>query len=116
MQVRILDKNKLMEELKAMLLEKFSDKDVKIYLFGSWAKGKEKRTSDIDIGIWGPDLTSQDLALLRLEFEELTLPYRVDLVNLNKVESDFLAKVKEEGIVWKDYNTNRDQRESTIKV
>ena len=115
MQVRILDKNKLMEELKAILLERFSDKDVKIYLFGSWAQGKEKGHR-IYIGIWDPDLTSQDLALLRLEFEELTLPYRVDLVNLNKVGSDFLAKVKEEGIVWKDYNTNRDQRESTIKV
>ena len=68
-----MNRSDTLENLKYMVLYKFKDKDVKIFLFGSWAKGKEKHTSDIDIGICGPDLFSQELAFLRQEIEDSTI-------------------------------------------
>lgn len=83
------------------ILKKFTNKNVMIYLFGSWTKQKEKNTSDIDVGILGEELSSEDLTLLRIELEDSTIPYRVDIVDLRKVDEYFLVKVKKEGILWK---------------
>lgn len=84
------------------MLTAVNDAPVKVYLFGSWARGEERRTSDIDVGIWSevplhPGLITNIRSLL----EESTVPYRVDVVDLTTSDEPFLNKVKEEGIVWK---------------
>ena len=68
---------------------------MKIYLFGSWAQGKEKYSSDIDLGIWGKsEKHFRKLALLRIKLEESTIPYKVDETFLKKVEREFYGKTK----------------------
>jgi predicted nucleotidyltransferase len=69
---------------------------VTFVLFGSRAKGKEKKFSDWDIGFYSSQTIShrQHLDLLKLKsewLEESGLIVDVDLVNLNRADSDFLS-------------------------
>jgi len=49
-------------------------------LFGSRARGTFRKTSDIDLALEGENISLSDLASLRNEFVESSLPYEVDLV------------------------------------
>ena len=73
----------------------------KVYLYGSVAKGKERRTSDIDIAVWSEEpLPQGTLAAIRQEVEESNIPYHVELVNLQGVDETFRERVVREGILW----------------
>jgi predicted nucleotidyltransferase len=90
-------------KVKMAVLEAFENEDVRIILFGSRARGNAHRTSDIDIGIlpFG-EFDRKKLTALRAEFEDMNIPYTVDLVDLSAVSEDFRQKVLDEGEVWKD--------------
>ena len=75
--------------------------DVRVYLFGSWARGEERITSDIDLAIEGEDV-SEIAMQVRETLEESDIPYRVDVVNLVEASPELLANVRKEGILWKD--------------
>lgn len=61
-----------------------------VFVFGSRAFGKTKRSSDLDLAIdAGKKLTRKEEQNLFDEFEDSDLPYRVDVVDLNSVKSDF---------------------------
>ena len=51
----------------------------KAVVYGSRAKGCQRRFSDIDLTLVGKDLTRQDLCRIALEIDDLLLPYEVDL-------------------------------------
>jgi uncharacterized protein len=51
----------------------------KAVLFGSRAKGNFKPGSDIDLTLFGPSLTPQELTAIVDEFDDLLLPYKIDL-------------------------------------
>lgn len=75
---------------------------VKIYLFGSRARGTNRTTSDIDIAL---DL---DRKLSFLEIEQarnvlgtLYIPEKIDIVDLQSVPDDLKSIILKEGIVWK---------------
>ena len=76
---------------------------VKVYLFGSWAKGTPSRYSDIDVAVdpAGP-LPPGTLAVLRERFEESRIPYRVDVVDLSTVDETFRRTVIHQAIPWND--------------
>lgn len=61
-------------------------------LFGSRAIGDYTDTSDIDLALYGDDLTLDDLANLIEEIEELTLPQRVDLLLVHRIENKQLVE------------------------
>lgn len=93
----------ILEQVKEIVLSIVKEWPVKVYLFGSWARGEERRTSDIDIGMWSESpLPAKLLTDIRSSLEESTIPYRVDVVDLTKSEQSFVKRVKEEGILWKD--------------
>ena len=83
------------QSLRNFLIEYFKDKDVNIYLFGSRARGEERKYSDIDIAIDSKEDLKYDLVKLKEIIEESNLIYKVDLVELKKVK--FLDK---EMIKW----------------
>ncbi len=60
-----------------------------IYIFGSRARGDAKKYSDIDIAIKSKDLTPQITEKLKYIFENSTLPYEVDIVDLNNISENF---------------------------
>lgn len=64
----------------------------KAIIFGSRAMGNYKNGSDIDIAIYGENM---DLILTKLwgELEEnIAVPYKFDLIDFDKVESEKLKK------------------------
>lgn len=89
--------------LKSIILKTLNDISVNVFLFGSWARKEEKRTSDIDIAIQSKEEIPLAIWVeLRELIEESSLPYNVDLIDLSKVNNVLIEKVKKEGILWKD--------------
>ncbi|MCH8539460.1 MAG: restriction endonuclease subunit S [Opitutales bacterium] len=69
-------------------------------LFGSRAMGTFTHTSDIDIALEG-DLSLTDQANLAEEIEQLSIPYKVDLVRVKEVSSRELQEhIKKQGKLW----------------
>jgi hypothetical protein len=59
----------ILEEVKRFVLGHLSEQPAKVYLFGSWARGEEKRSSDIDLAVdWLDDNTNSKQALTNLRF------------------------------------------------
>jgi predicted nucleotidyltransferase len=99
-----LQRDDILEYLKSIVLSVLGNYPVTIYLFGSWAKHKEKRTSDIDIAIWYEQkIPDKILTELKFTIDESEIPYRVEIVDLKKADDKFVEKVKREGVIWKDY-------------
>ena len=44
-------RERILEELQFILNEELVKENVRVYLFGSWARHEEKQSSDIDIAI-----------------------------------------------------------------
>ena len=64
------------------------------FLFGSCARGDAKDTSDIDIGILGPQAVDY-MILLRIKGEVRAIPTlrRVDVVDLTETDESFREEV-----------------------
>lgn len=71
----------------------------KIILFGSRAKGSNFAGSDIDIAIQGNTLRLDDILEAKISYEKLSLPYKMDIVILERVkEPELLAHIERVGI------------------
>lgn len=74
--------------------------DSKIGIFGSRVNGTPSKFSDVDLVVLGKTrVPGFVLELVREKMEKSSLPYRVDVVDLNSVSNDFRKKVLKE-IVW----------------
>ena len=74
---------------------------VSIWVFGSRAKGSERRYSDVDLLLQlesGKGLSDLQLFAMRDALEESALPYKFDLVRAEDLETSFQAKVNLEKI------------------
>ncbi len=88
--------------IRASVLDALADyPGVEVYLFGSYATGRGRRFSDVDVAVDGPeDLPREVIAELQEALEESTVPLRVDLVDLRHALPDFRERVRREGIRW----------------
>ena len=92
-----------LQEVRQMTRTVLGRYPVKVYLFGSWAKGTPSRHSDIDVGIEPmTPLPPGVLATLRERFEESHVPYRVEVVDLSAADPTFREAVVRQGIPWND--------------
>lgn len=64
----------------------------KVILFGSRAKGDFHSGSDIDLAVKGSDMTYSDMLQLRLAIDELTLLYKVDLLDYTSIDNNDLLE------------------------
>jgi len=87
------------EELRAILIMHGVEKAV---IFGSRAGKKYRKTSDIDIAIFG-DFTSTEINLIRWDIEESRIIYFVDLVHFEKVTNEEFKNSILEGKEFKIY-------------
>ncbi len=88
-----------LEDLKRFLKKFFKNQDVKIYLFGSRARGDNSEFSDVDLAILSSEEISDKITILKELLEESNLPFKVDLIDLKK--ASYLKEiVKKEGIRW----------------
>lgn len=84
-----------------ILHEVLGERGVKVYLFGSWARGDATVVSDVDLAIDSEvPLPPGTLALLRERLEESRVPYRVEVVDLQAVEPAFRRRILKEGVLW----------------
>jgi len=92
-----------LEEVRRIVLDALGEKNAKVYLFGSWARGEATRLSDIDVAI-APHVTLPrgTLARLRERLEESHVPYHVDVVDLTRTAPEFRRRVLAEGVLWSD--------------
>ncbi len=98
----ITRRDQILERLKNIVLDEIADANVKVYLFGSWARGEERRSSDIDIALdWVGGAPPDKLARLREVLEESDVPFRVDVVDLSTAGEALVSKVGKEGVLWK---------------
>ena len=65
-------------------------------IFGSRAIGTYREGSDIDICLFGQELTLSDLNCIAGELEDLNIPQLVDLVNFRTIKNENLLKHIEE--------------------
>ena len=70
----------------------------KLYIFGSRAKNRAKKYSDIDLAIDSQELTPQIKTKLEFTFENSTLPYEVDIINLNDIDNKFKDLIQKDFI------------------
>ena len=84
------------EDLKKFLEENLKGKNVKVYLFGSRAKGTHTQYSDIDIAIEG----DVNISSLREIIEESNLPQKVDIIDMKYVSEKFKQEILKHGKRW----------------
>jgi predicted nucleotidyltransferase len=93
----------LLERVKGIVRRVLGHTPADVYLFGSWAHGTQRPTSDIDIAIGSvAPLPRGLLTSLREALEESTIPNRVDVVDLAETDAAFRDRVRREGIRWID--------------
>lgn len=61
-----------------------------IFVFGSRATGKARRTSDLDLAIdAGRDITLSEHARMSHELDEAAVPWSIDIVDLHAITARF---------------------------
>jgi len=90
-----------LEDVRRIVLDAMAPFDVEVYLYGSWATGQARRTSDIDVAI-APraPLPTGTLARLRERLEESHVPYVVEVVDITETDVAFRERVTAEGRRW----------------
>ncbi len=69
-------------------------------IYGSWASGTNRISSDIDMTLKGSNLTYLQLALLDAKIDDLYLPYFVDLSLFSMLkDKDLVESIEREGKV-----------------
>ena len=88
--------------VRKIVLSHLRARDAKVYLFGSYATGKARTHSDIDIAVMPlRRLPPMILSEIRDELEESDVVRNVDIVDLSKTDASFRQRVEKEGILWK---------------
>ena len=64
----------------------------KVVLYGSRAKGNYRNGSDIDLTVFGDELSFRDLGKIESELDDLLLPYKIDLSLFNMISSEELKE------------------------
>jgi predicted nucleotidyltransferase len=90
-----------LQEVRRILLKRLQGYDVKIYLFGSMARGELQKSSDIDVAVLPiGSLPGGVLSEIREELENSRVPFRVELIDLAKASPGFASHVQKAGILW----------------
>lgn len=77
-----------------------NDKVDKIVLFGSRAKGNFATGSDIDLALKGHLLKLNDILNLKIKTDNLSLPYKIDLIIYDCIdEPDLINHINRVGII-----------------
>lgn len=75
---------------------------VRVFLFGSRARGTHAPGSDVDLAIEGVESDSGEITQLQAFLEESMLPQKVDLVLLSQLPESIQEEVRREGKLWID--------------
>mgnify|MGYP000529987246 FL=1 len=83
-------------EIKSILQANLA-RNIKIYAFGSRAKGTARKHSDLDLLLKAESpIPLQTLYSLQEDFEESDIPYRIDISDWNKISDEFKQCIESE--------------------
>lgn len=89
-------KDKIIALISALIPE------AKIYLFGSRARETAKQWSDIDIALdAGKPIDLNRISEVKDVLEALSIPYRVDIVDIFQVEESMKQAIMKDKKIWK---------------
>ena len=75
----------------------------KIVIFGSRCGSRYKKTSDIDVAIYGKDWTSTDINIVHDKLEEnIHTILKFDLLLVNNLRKEYFKKEIEKGVIIYD--------------
>ena len=93
------------------ILRKHLPSNVSVWVFGSRACWTTKRSSDLDLALEGDCKLDYDIMYkLEYAFDESDLPYKVDVIDLNRVSDGFRQIVDSHKIILLDANTSDNER------
>ena len=73
----------------------------RVVLFGSRAMGTFTATSDVDIALFGRDLTLTDHAKFAQAIDELSIPQQVDILLHKSIKNEKLIEhIETHGVEW----------------
>lgn len=90
--------------LKKIVLTVLKDEPAKVILFGSRARGDHNACSDIDIGILfqNKNADKKKFILLKDKLENINIPYKIDLVDMDTVPNTMKKIILKDGKIWKN--------------
>jgi predicted nucleotidyltransferase len=97
--------NNLDEKIKQKIIAVISAlmPNVKIYLFGSRARGTNSPRADIDIALDGEkELQTVDVDEIKSMLRESNIMYKIDIVDIYQVSDAMRNEILKERIIWKD--------------
>lgn len=95
-----IQNDQIISILKNIIFKYLNPEKYSVFIFGSRAAGKNKKYSDIDVGIEGENpLDFKIISLLNDAFEESNLPYTVDVVDFTRVSDRFKKIAKKDSIL-----------------
>lgn len=87
--------------VRRVLLEELRGIPARVLLFGSWARGDARPTSDIDVGLLAASpVAAETLASIRERLEESGVVRRVDVVDLALAPPALRRQAELEGVEW----------------
>ncbi|MFH1177634.1 MAG: nucleotidyltransferase domain-containing protein [Acidobacteriota bacterium] len=90
-----------LDEVRCVVSSLLRGRRVRIFLFGSLARGTARTTSDIDLAVLPLEpLPPGLLATLREAIEESASVRRVDVVDLSAAPAALRIEVEREGVEW----------------
>lgn len=93
--------NSLITELRKIFIKYKEVK--KVMLFGSRARGDFKNNSDVDICLFGEEITHLILAKISMDIDDLNTPLSFDLLHFDELSKEELIKnILSEGVVIYD--------------
>jgi len=87
---------KLLEELE-QVVHSFQKQGVNLILFGSFAEGKGRVHSDLDLAYDGENLDPELVHIMHQKIENLHTVRSVDLVDLQRVDAAVAEEIKSHG-------------------
>lgn len=91
----------IIHQISLIVAEAIQGFEYQLYGFGSFAKGAESTSSDIDIAIDADvPLPNHVFADIRDRLEESTIPYAVDVINMQTANSRLKDEIRKNGVRW----------------
>ena len=92
-----------LKEVRNIVLQYLKPWRVKVFLFGSQARGCATELSDIDLALLPEETVPVDwLSGLRDRLDDSLILCDVDLVDLTQASAKLKEKIEAEGIPWND--------------
>lgn len=90
-----------LEFIRSLVLNALAGYSVRVWLFGSAARGEAGPTSDVDVAVEAAEpLPPGLLAGIRERLEESPIVPKVDLVDMSEASAAVRAAIMREGLPW----------------